>query len=540
MKQPNIKRILAILLCVCMLAVSGCNGDSDTSDGTVNSFADFQKPGESTTSTSAVSTDGVDDTTAEGNQTGTTTAPTKGTGSKTNATTTTTKSPTTTTTKNPYLDPSVQTATNVNLAKGKTLKAGGKAVAAFTDENTTKAAFSGKNGQKATFELDLGKQCTFNEIWLYESTDNQVSEHSIYIQKGSKWVLIYKQDEIGSYRICSFPAVTAQKIKMEVTATRGAYTLTEMKVVNAGTRKANDFRVFSYITGWESLTYYGPDDMTENFAKSTDYIYIGDVTWNKDSELVYGGTLSSEAEFDEKVANIQSCIKKTGKNIRLWITIGPSQEDTVGTLQGARKEKLIKNLVAFAEKHKLAGLDFDWEYPNGTEQWHIYSEFLVDIKAALAKKGMKLSIALSPWGVQLTTEATAAVDYVQTMLYDSPDNTGNHASYNMVRNNIQYFLKLGFKRSQINMGLAFYGKKGGNQTGYSLVYALGVERWDNVCSDGSINFNGCQMIRDKTVLALYEELAGVMVWHYGCDVTESETGMSLFGEVCDVREQYLR
>lgn len=534
----NKKGAIALAGCLCMLCSAGCQGNPGTYSDFPNQYEDFQ-----TSISSGLSLETSTESSANSNETAHT-----GNGAETTttsgvSTTTTTSGVSTTTTKNELVDNSVMTPTDVNLAKGKTVQQGSTKLTAFTDGNTQAAAFTGQNGQKASFELDLGKKCTFNEIRLYENGGKKVAEFSISIWKDNKWVLIYKQDEIGSSRICSFRPVTAQQIKIDVSATRAAYTLAEVEVFNAASRTyTQPFRVASYITGYGDCTYYGDEDLPDFFAVSTDLIYIGDVHWDSNGYLVFDrGVVKSEAEYSEKISNIRKAANsvKTHK-VNVYATIGTPATGIHTSLTGNAKTNLIKNLIAFAKKYQVDGLDFDWEYPATSAQWEIYSSFLVDLKKEMSKNNLKLSVALAPWGVKLSSAAVNAIDYVQSMLYDMPDrDTGNHASYNLCVTSIDYFLGLGFKQEQLNLGLAFYGVRNGSQAGYNSYIAHGITRWDNQVASGA-QFNGPQQIRDKTVLAIQNKLGGVMAWNMYCDAPQSTSGLSLYNEIHEVQLQYLR
>lgn len=202
--------------------------------------------------------------------------------------------------------------------------------------------------------------------------------------------MIYKQDETGACLICSFPPFTAQRIRIDVDEMRADFAfLNEVEVINSLPIDYNgEFRFFSYFVGNSNITKSDYGNVAEYFKESTDLIYIGDMGWDADCDLYFSRSKNTqnETEWAEKLANVKACIAASGKDIRLWGTVGNPGDDTAQSLQGEKKEKLIQNLAAFAEKYDLAGLDFDWEYPYSGENWAIYSEFLVDLKRNSASK----------------------------------------------------------------------------------------------------------------------------------------------------------
>lgn len=522
-------RIFIFLLCVCMMSVSGCNDTHSTNDDGFQSFDDSQNL--NMTTTSAVSTDAADDivTTTEGKQPDSTTSLPESTGTMA---TTSTIAATSTTTTTQKLTPSA-TPTDVNLVKGKVLNDGEINWKRLTDGDVKKPAFAAWKGTVSHLTLDLGQEHTINEVRLYEYGGSKIKDCSIYVQNGTEWKLVFKQDEIGAYRICSFPTVKTEKIKIEITDSRAdTYLLTEVEVYNAtGNHYKSDLRVVSYVVDHV-------DYSKEYFKESTDIIFIGNTGWDADCNLFYNRQgFEDEADFAAMVADTKRAVAESGKDMRLWCTMFGPGDSTAATMQGEKKDKLIKNLVNFALKYDLDGLDFDWEYPYSAANWRTYSSFLIDLKKELSKYGMLLSTAQGPWGVQLTPEAIAAIDNVNIMSYDIKDkDTGNHAGFNNAVNHIQYFLDLGFKHEQLNIGLAFYGIP--DWPGYGRFVRKGCDRWQNEM-DG-VHYNSCQMIRDKTVLAIQTGIGGIMTWHYACDVEESKTGLSLYDEIREVKEQYLK
>ena len=115
------------------------------------------------------------------------------------------------------------------------------------------------------------------------------------------------------------------------------------------------------------------------------------------------------------------------------------------------------SVMAFLEECELDGINFDWEFPENDTQQERYSEFPVSMKAAMGDDYL-LSVAPAPYCADLTTEAIAAIDYVELMSYDLWDDERVHAPTSVAIESVQTLLELGFRPEQINMGIPTYGR----------------------------------------------------------------------------------
>lgn len=123
-------------------------------------------------------------------------------------------------------------------------------------------------------------------------------------------------------------------------------------------------------------------------------------------------------------------------------------------------ETYQKNLAAFVEENGIDGIDYDWEYPQLPHEWNAYSKLLIASKAAI--QGRDLSVALWPYGVMLC----ACIDNVNMMAYDQFDERGDHSPiFEMGADATKHFLRLGFSKEQLCLGIPFYGRMAG---GYAI------------------------------------------------------------------------
>ncbi len=107
-----------------------------------------------------------------------------------------------------------------------------------------------------------------------------------------------------------------------------------------------------------------------------------------------------------------------------------------------------------------------------------------------------------------------------------------HSPYKVCDKAFNYFINLGFKPEQLLLGLPYYmhfndGKANVGDAGYKKA----VKNWGDILkpwmnhvsvSAGIYDFNGPEMIRDKTYYAMSHGMSGVFNWCVGCDVPHDD------------------
>lgn len=141
-----------------------------------------------------------------------------------------------------------------NLATGATVSAShtgsGASAAAAIDGFPTNEPFWGAGGSPNSqdwYEVNFGTARTFNEVRLHfkdsrpaSSTYRAPSSYQIQYYNGSSWVNVASQAKTpatpaGNYNKVTFPAVSAQRMRVLATNASGAKTgLTEIKIFNRG------------------------------------------------------------------------------------------------------------------------------------------------------------------------------------------------------------------------------------------------------------------------------------------------------------------
>ncbi|MDI1461390.1 discoidin domain-containing protein [Catellatospora sp. KI3] len=141
-----------------------------------------------------------------------------------------------------------------NLATGATVTASytgsGTSTGSAVDGFPTNEPFWGAGGSANSqdwLELNMGTAKTFNEVRLYfkdsrpaSATYRAPSSYDVQYYNGSAWVSVAGQAKTpstpkGNYNLVTFPAVTAQRVRVLATNASGAKTgLTEIKIFNRG------------------------------------------------------------------------------------------------------------------------------------------------------------------------------------------------------------------------------------------------------------------------------------------------------------------
>ena len=386
-----------------------------------------------------------------------------------------------------------------------------------------------------------------------------------------------QQDRIERYRYCTFDAVevTTFRIYFERCDEGKDISIAEVEIYNIAPKEyENDFRVFNYyrVDDFYNMT----DEEAAALAKEldrgviTDMILISFVFWEEDGSLVYASEngfapkdrTSDPTFYNQLLDRIVSIVGD--RNVNICMDLFPSDLSAHG-LPG-NMDTLMENITSLiADDDRVDGIDFDWEYPNGVTEWKHYGDLITRVSEAIDSSGEDkyISLALSADNVRLTQEQIDAVDFVQMMAYDRFDiKDGNHASFRSgAYSSMRYFVNIGFKPSQLVLGLPVYGRPNSWDTvwtnyGYKEIpgengehsgseYEYDIEAWatydkkpytywDNsqwlyytgTNLDGSVTYtiqfiqvwvNGGAMVADKTAYVIEQGFAGMMLWREDTD-----------------------
>lgn len=465
-------------------------------------------------------------------------------------------------------------------------------------DGSTETAWTAENTSGQFLEITFSEPVSFNTVVLREN-GNYISgfgfvlpdENGEYPEDMRSASFYRQQDRIERYRYCTFERqtdVTEFRIWFGGTDAGKALSIAEAEVYDV-TAKEQDFRVFNYYTP-QDLQYMETADLLDDFRHDTitDVILISFAFWDENGGIVYaedpknydtsdpdydretdqfrfvGEHPDPDGYYDEAIDKVRAAVDgyaaESGRKINICIDFYPKDTSKHGL--PANETALVQSIKQLiADDDRVDGIDIDWEYPTSAYEWKVYGDMLVEARKMLDASGNDkyISLALSAGSVTLTQEHIDAVDFVQMMAYDRFDIVdGNHSSFRSgAYSSMRYFVNIGFKPSQLVLGIPLYGRPtswdtvwtnyGYGDTVYSTHGKDPYTYWDNIQwlyydgtnLDGSIEYdnkfmqvwvNGAALIADKTAYVIEQGFAGVMLWRestdYGWDAMDGSSKMN--------------
>jgi GH18 family chitinase len=177
------------------------------------------------------------------------------------------------------------------------------------------------------------------------------------------------------------------------------------------------------------------------------------------------------------------------------------------------RSKFIKRLVKLCKKHRLHGVDYNWEYPKDAKEWAGLFKLIVETRAAFALSHdptMVISMAYYPDTRQeallaAATDAVDALDYMHMMSYDQPK---EHSTWEFGKQAVEQGVKV-LPPAKLTMGLPFYSRdvRTGDWATYEDIVKIhaGGTLDPDIDQLGDRYFNGAAMIRRKTACVLFSQ-----------------------------------
>lgn len=201
------------------------------------------------------------------------------------------------------------------------------------------------------------------------------------------------------------------------------------------------------------------------------------------------------------------------------------------------RKKFVANVVEFAVKNNLSGVDLDWEYPRANNGSDVTFALLVkELSTELHSWHKFLSIAVTaglfngPVKDGITNEAIDAVDFVNLMAYDAIGRDANvpeaHSTYDIAAKVIDVWMtEKNVPKEKIVLGIPAYGlDKNDNAKTFASLLTAGANPAEDVFAIDNINYyyNGVNTIKSKVDLA--KSLGnGIMFWEYNQDAKGSNS-----------------
>lgn len=302
------------------------------------------------------------------------------------------------------------------------------------------------------------------------------------------------------------------------------------------------FRVTSYVIADRVLDRESLCD--EDFDIITDVILFGCVTFNENGEL----DINTE-DMTTALSNLKDAIGERDVNIYIN-ALGPAVKTDISDWneqmadlaerhsKAFKTKALIPSLIALVNDNGFDGLFFDYEYPIEKKAWKAFSRFLVKTDKALGDK--KLGVALSNWDLSLSKKAMNSVDFVEMMLYDCYDDSGNHSTFDTCTDIVNSFIEYGYDKKKLDFGVPFYARPT-DKDAFWYAYRDFYEKLDengmcHIDDDAKdAYFNTPEVIAQKTRYAIDNDFGGMMIWHYTCDLpsTDESSCLRAMGEEID-------
>lgn len=343
---------------------------------------------------------------------------------------------------------------------------------------------------------------------------------------------IYCRTGIEQYRFCAFKTIQTDSLRFVVEGN-------SVKSVSLSFKTAHDddFRITAYVV---ASNIQGEQNYhAEHFDVITDVILFGCVRFDEQGEI------STDTETLEKALfSLRNVIGDRRTNIYFNI-LGPSADNSYTDWnrqmnemasrysKAFRKKKLLTGINELVEKYDFDGVFFDYEYPLKAIYWNDFRVFLNKLDKALAED-KKIGVAACSWNLSVAGNITDCADMVELMQYDIFNSNGEHSSFDTCVEGFEEAEKMLLKRSKLDMGIPFYGRPS-DSGGYWPDYASNAAKLENgsdgamTDSDGYCFFNSPQTVYDKTAYCLSRGIGGMMIWHYSCDVPDTDSEYSLIG-----------
>lgn len=254
---------------------------------------------------------------------------------------------------------------------------------------------------------------------------------------------------------------------------------------------------------------------------------------------------------DSAINNLRAMVKEADKHntkvilaVGGWFHIngGESYEPFKAAISNPdSRTRLVNELTSIVDREQLDGIDIDFEHPRSKADAANLAAFAKELSNQLHPKGKELSIAVyakihavtgTEMGFVIYEPSTFRhVDHVNIMAYDGQwdggYNAANLSPYPFTEKIVNYWANLfdtnNLPKEKLVLGVPFYAQPEDpaiKQVSYGAIVnsdpANAVK--DTVSMNGTTyHYNGVEMIKKKTNLALDHGFGGMMLWEAGHD-----------------------
>ncbi|MDE6385767.1 MAG: glycoside hydrolase family 18 protein [Eubacterium sp.] len=305
---------------------------------------------------------------------------------------------------------------------------------------------------------------------------------------------------------------------------------------------AQDFRVTAYIVS---------DRLDETFDASnldkvTDIILFGNAVYDENGNVNLSDSFDADVEFLENLISDQ----------RIYLNIlGPSSQSQSDDWNKQMYDLADRNTAAFESgvlesgikdvlaKYDFDGVVFDYEFPLRKKDWKAFDKFIISLDSVLGDN-YKIGMSMVGWNLKQSKEAMDATDFFEIMSYDLWDDNGNHATIGIAEDDIKKFVKKGYDKAKLDLGVPFYARPTtGEAYWYDYKYYCDSLDENGLYNDSqtglTFSFNTYDIIKEKTEIALESGMGGMMVWHYSCDAA-ADNEKSLFDAIDSAKQNAIK
>lgn len=418
---------------------------------------------------------------------------------------------------------------------------------------------SNPNGNFAEFSFK--NPTALNTVILKEKTKEElVKRFHIEAFVNSKWKTIYKADDMGDYRFCTFKPVKAEKIRLVIDEAYGNFSISEFEMYNIAPKKLDKpFKVAAYKRLDSNKTYY----KTERLAKLKDrygvdspeykalynelktysrYFEVVDevilfecVEWTKNGNVIFS---DGKDDFAREMKAIREVLEMRDikKDIRFTLTVlNPKNDKDARRAIDWNCSRIARQIVNICKEFGIEGVDFDWEYPQSFGEVFAYERLIRTTKNQLKSRigsHATVTVATSRWGNSFGSLSRGHIDNLNVMGYDSYDKLGRHSTFSTgAYKQIKAFREQKYSDRQIVLGIPFYGRpiNGDRDWAPWKHFETNDQYWTNFIPVNKnthpdievkkdIYLNSPAMIADKVAYAVNCGIGGIMLFHIDCDV----------------------
>jgi len=332
-----------------------------------------------------------------------------------------------------------------------------------------------------------------------------------------------------------------------------------------------DQKVIAYVNGWE-------ENWGKNYEKAKQITHINFAFANiKDGQVVEG------KETDTETLKRLNTLKLVNPSLKILISVGGwgwSGNFSDAVLTENTRVLFANSALAFMQKHKLDGIDLDWEYPGQIGNGNVFRPEDKENFTAILKLLREKLDSLSSDNHYLLTIASAAsqnyldhtnlkeahsyLDFINIMSYDFhggwEQKTGHNANLIVSKYDlnetvisaelaVKQHLNVGIPAHKLVLGIPFYGRwwQGVNVKNNGLyqpaIGASGSYNY-NFIEDSLVNKNGfkhywddsakvpylwrkkdaqfvsyenAESIKHKAAFVINNQLGGIMFWQFNGD-----------------------